>query len=239
VKDNPILDLSFTAAADLSAKQYYAVKINSSGNIALCSVAGEMAVGVLQNKPESGQSGQVRPYGVTLGILGGTVADGAKVGVDASGKFVTHVGGACVGIALQGGSANEYGEILLLPQSASYATLCIPITLANITTAGDVVTAFTPGFNGKIASMQFIVTTAVTTGSKAATLNAEIGTTNVTGGEVALTSANCTPLGAVVAGAAITGNNTFSSTDTISIEASSVTAFAEGAGVLVIVLQAF
>jgi len=68
-----------------------------------------------------------------------------------------------------------------------------------------------------------------TTADKAATLNAEIETTNLSGGVLALTSANCTPKGAQVAGTEITGNNAFTATQKISIEASSVTAFAEGA----------
>lgn len=107
------------------------------------------------------------------------------------------------------------------------------INLADVAD-GDVLTTFTPGFHGQIDSLDFIVGTPVTTGAKASTLNAEIGTTNLTGGTVGLTSANCTPLGAEVAGAAVTGANTFTSTDTISIEASSTTAFVEGDGTLVI-----
>ena len=116
-------------------------------------------------------------------------------------------------------------------------TLAIPITLAQITGAGDILTNFTPGFAGKILSVTAAVTKVVTTAAKAASLNMEIGTTNLTGGVVALTSANCTPLGALVAGTSITANNTFTATDTISIEAASVTAFAEGEIVLLITVQ--
>lgn len=119
----------------------------------------------------------------------------------------------------------------------AYSVVSIPITLANITGAGDVVTTWTPGFAGRIEALNFVVTTAVTTAAKLATLNAEIGTTNVTGGLVALTSANCTPLGAVVAGTAVTAANSFGAADTVSIEAASVTAFSEGAGVLLITVS--
>jgi hypothetical protein len=115
--------------------------------------------------------------------------------------------------------------------------ITIPITLAQITGAGDVLTNFTPGFAGKILRVAFAVSTVVTTAAKAVTLNLEIGTTNVTGGAVALTSANCTPLGAVVAGSAITAANAFTASDTISVEAASVTAFSEGAGYLLITVS--
>lgn len=113
--------------------------------------------------------------------------------------------------------------------------LAIPINLVDVTD-GDVVTTLTPGHNGLIKKLEFVVGTPVTTASKLTTLNAEIGATNVTGGAVALTSANCTPLGAVIAGSAVTAANAFIYSDTISIEAASTTQFAEGSGVLLITI---
>lgn len=101
----------------------------------------------------------------------------------------------------------------------------------------DQLTTLTPGFKGKILSFDFFTHTAVTTGSKASTLNLEIGTTNVTGGVISLASATATPIGAKIAGSAVTATNTFSSSDTISIEATSTTTFIEGSGWLIITLQ--
>jgi len=120
-------------------------------------------------------------------------------------------------------------------KSEEITVISIPITLAKLAD-GDVVTTFAPGFNGRIKALDFVVHDPVTTGAKASTLNAEIGTTNLTGGTVALTSAACTPLGKIVAGAAITDKAGFKDTDTISIEAASTTTFAEGDGVLLITL---
>lgn len=102
---------------------------------------------------------------------------------------------------------------------------------------GEVLTTFTPGFKGKILALDFLVEVAVTTASKLSSLNMEIGTTNLTGGVVALTSANCTPKGVEVAGTAVTAANAFSATDTISIEAASTTAFSEGSGWLLVSMQ--
>ena len=116
------------------------------------------------------------------------------------------------------------------------STVSIPIVLATVAD-GDIVTTYTPGFKFKIVKVDFLVTTAVTTGAKASTLNLEINTTNLTGGTVALTSAAATPLGKVIAGAAVTANNVGDADDTISVEASSTTPFVEGAGVLLIQLQ--
>lgn len=119
-------------------------------------------------------------------------------------------------------------------QEGTYV-IALPIVLATVAD-GDVLTTFTPGHAGRIKKIDFAVTNEVTTAAKLTTLNAEIGTTNLTGGTVALTSANCATLGAVVAGAAITGAAGFSATDTISIEAASTTAFVEGEGVLLITI---
>lgn len=102
---------------------------------------------------------------------------------------------------------------------------------------GDVLTTITPGFAGRVLAVDFFVHAAVTTAAKAADINIEIGTTNLTGGVVGLTSDNCTPAGAKVAGSAVTADNTFSASDTISIEAANVTAFVEGSGWLVLTLQ--
>lgn len=114
---------------------------------------------------------------------------------------------------------------------APVQVLSFPVSLADVAD-GDVVTGYTPGFAGEILSVSFVVTDPVTTGSKAADLNLEINTTNVTGGVVAITSATATPLGKVIAGTAVTAANVFDDNDTISVEAANVTAFSEGAGVL-------
>lgn len=119
---------------------------------------------------------------------------------------------------------------------AGCMTISIPIVLATIPN-GDVLTNYTPGYAFKILSVTAAVTTAASTADKLATLNLEIGSTNVTGGEVALTTASCNTLGKLTAGAAITAANTGTATDTISIEGSSVTAFVEGSIVLLIKIQ--
>lgn len=106
------------------------------------------------------------------------------------------------------------------------------IPLAAITAAGDVVTEFRPGVAGVIEAVQFAVSMPVTTAAKAADLNLEIDTTNVTGGVVALTSVAATPLGKVIAGSAITGANVLTRESKLSVEAANVTAFAEGNGML-------
>lgn len=111
------------------------------------------------------------------------------------------------------------------------------LPLVGITGNVDVVTAYTPTYAFKILGTCFAVTKVVTTAAKAATLNLEIESTNLTGGVVALTSTNCTPLGAIVPGTAVTAANTGTAGQTISLEAASVTAFSEGDGTFIIRIQ--
>lgn len=136
---------------------------------------------------------------------------------------------------LQDLSEGEPGSII----NAGVGTFVIPIflNLAEITANADVITNYTPGFNGQIVSIAFIVNKAVTTGSKRADFNVEINDTNVTGGIVSVTSAAATPKGAVISGSAISSGNFFTDTDTISIESSSVTAHAEGNGWLMLTVR--
>jgi hypothetical protein len=96
--------------------------------------------------------------------------------------------------------------------------------------AADLLTAFLPGFNGRIVQIDAYIARAATTAGRGATLTPKVGSTNVTGGGLVLTSANCTPLGARVAGAAITALNAFTASQTIGLVGSALVGggFAEG-----------
>ena len=158
------------------------------------------------------------------------ISDDQTVVLAAAGTEGVHVGTV---IDVPSSSTVRVALSKARPFQFTFAIFSIPVILANLAD-GDIVTTLTPGFAGEIVDMDFVVTDPVTTASKLSTLNAEIGTTNLTGGTVALTSANCDTLGKVVAAASITGNNSFGATDTISAEASSTTTFIEGEGVLII-----
>lgn len=236
----PLLPWTLTAGADLSAKQFHFVKLSTVANeTALVSGAGEPAVGVLQNNPTSGRDATVMTLGVSKVLVGTTVTAGEALSSDAAGKARPATGAdSIVAYSLHAATAGEYVSVLIAARGgqgtlAKPSVLSIPVTLAQLAN-GDVVTNFVPGFAGTILNYSFVVTVPATTAAKAATLNLEIGTTNVTGGALALTSANCTPLGKATAATAITAANAFTDSDTISVEAASVTAFIEGAGVLLI-----
>lgn len=92
----------------------------------------------------------------------------------------------------------------------------------------------------KVLSAQTVVDDPVTTAAKASTLTVQVGGSSVTGGVMALTSANMTPAGAAVAATAITQNSAAlsnASSATLGVLVSSTTAFAEGSAHVEFVIQ--
>ena len=123
-------------------------------------------------------------------------------------------------------------------QGAKYngkVTIGLHVNLADITAAGDVATDFIPGFAGKVDKVFWVQGTPVTTAGDAANLVVDVEATEITGGLVTLTSAACTPLGKYIAGSAITAGNVFDADEKLTVRAESVTAFAEGDGMVYIV----
>lgn len=118
-------------------------------------------------------------------------------------------------------------------------TLAFPITLASMTTAAaDLLTNYVVGFAFKLLSVSFATTTIGAGAGASQILNLEIGTTNVTGGTVTITLAGTDTLGELTAGTAITGANTGTAADTLSIEvAAGGTIFTAGDGVLLVRVQ--
>jgi len=108
----------------------------------------------------------------------------------------------------------------------------IPVKLAAITTNGHVVGGLKLGIYGTIENIEWNQGTPVTTAAKLTTLTASVSGTPTTGGAVALTSAACTPLGANIQGSAITAGAAITPADTLGVESTSTTAFAEGDGFL-------
>ena len=80
------LKLTLTASADLSAKQFYFVKIDGAGTCDVCSGATDKPVGVLQNKPTSGQAAEIVVLGVTKISSDAALTAGNLIGTSADGQ---------------------------------------------------------------------------------------------------------------------------------------------------------
>jgi hypothetical protein len=134
---------SLLASGDLSTKQFYAVKIDTSGNIALTST-GECAVGILYSKPSAAAAiAMVKVLNGTKckAIAGGTVTAGDFLKSDSAGKLVTAVkgktdtsdagaaadpliGSHVLGVAIDSAVSGDIFQFLALPMGA------IPTTAA-------------------------------------------------------------------------------------------------------------
>lgn len=79
------ITVTYEASADLSGSQYYIVKM-SSGKIALCSSDEDKALGILQNKPESGENAVVMTAGISKMVCGGSLSETEGIASDADGK---------------------------------------------------------------------------------------------------------------------------------------------------------
>ena len=77
---------TFTASADLSAKQYYFVKMSGENTVTVCAAVTDKPIGVLQNKPASGEQAIVTVFGVSKVSADATLAAGDVVGTSADGQ---------------------------------------------------------------------------------------------------------------------------------------------------------
>lgn len=91
---NYSVKVTLIAAADLSAKQYTFVKLNSSGEVAAAAAATDIPIGVLQNAPTSGTEAEVLVVGGTKIVAGAAIAEGAQIGTSSAGKAVALVAGS-------------------------------------------------------------------------------------------------------------------------------------------------
>ena len=110
--------VTLVAGADLSAKQYTFVKLNSSGQAVAVAAATDNPIGILQNAPLSGQEAEVLVIGGSKLVLGGTVATTDVLSTTATGTGVAIVNGTdttkyALGSVLAGGVSGEYGTVLV------------------------------------------------------------------------------------------------------------------------------
>jgi len=112
---NNSLKVTLVAGADLSAKQYYFVKMSADNTCVVCSAATDAPIGVLQNNPISGGEATVVVAGGTKIVASASIAAGVKIGTASTGKADAKVAGTdtteyTVGQVLLGSGADA--EIL-------------------------------------------------------------------------------------------------------------------------------
>lgn len=101
------------AAVDLSAKQFYCVKVTAEMTVDLTTAAGEAFFGILQNKPKLGEAASVMKVGLSKVVIGvGGLTAGATWECAADGTAIaTTAGKAAAGEVLIGGAAGEIATV--------------------------------------------------------------------------------------------------------------------------------
>lgn len=82
----PLKLTGLTASADLSAKQFYFVKISGVNTVTVCAALTDKPIGVLQNAPTSGQEAEVVCVGVTKISSDAALTAGNSIGTSADGQ---------------------------------------------------------------------------------------------------------------------------------------------------------
>lgn len=102
------------AGADLSAKQFYAVKLASTaGEVVVCNATTDHALGVLQNAPADGEPADIMTQGISKMVANSTaVTAGSDVGWSAEGQAASRsaAGSRQFGTALESSSSD--GDII-------------------------------------------------------------------------------------------------------------------------------
>jgi hypothetical protein len=110
----PILTKNYIAQGSIGPQK--AVKFGTaSGTVTLVGVSDTGTIGVTRKQLSvvDGQRIDVQHEGIADMILGGTVARGALLGVDASGNLIAWAAGRGVGHALESGVAGDEIPVLL------------------------------------------------------------------------------------------------------------------------------
>ena len=109
---------TFTAAADLSAKQYHFVIMASATTVIVATAITNAPIAILQNNPESGQQAIVQVFGVSKVVADGTLAAGNFIGTSADAQAdaispgtdtTVYMTGQCI----QAASAGETTSMIL------------------------------------------------------------------------------------------------------------------------------
>lgn len=115
-KQSPFVwDHTWTAGADLSAKQFHAVELTAKDTVNACNAATDRVIGVLQNDPKSGRGAVVRHLGTSLAVTDGSgtaIVAGDLLGPNANGKLVKKATADFAVCAIANGDSSADGTII-------------------------------------------------------------------------------------------------------------------------------
>ena len=99
------------AGGDLSAKQFYAVKLSAANTVVVCAAVTDKPYGILQNAPKSGEEAEVCVIGQTKISADALMAVNASIGTAVDGQLATYTVADTtkyiIGICQQGAGAAD------------------------------------------------------------------------------------------------------------------------------------
>ena len=112
--DQSVIKVTYPAAADLSAKQYFFMQVDSNGRVNSAG-DGEVVNGVLYNDPAAiDRAAEVAISGRVKVIAGGTVTAGTLGASDSAGEAVAKAtGDIAAGMFITGGANGDIVEMQL------------------------------------------------------------------------------------------------------------------------------
>jgi hypothetical protein len=116
-----MLYISMVADADLTGKQYTAVRVSGANKVNLASNAVALtAIGILQNDPALSQGARVAYIGESKARAGAAITAGVRIAHNSSGKVIAATSGSVIlGTALEAANADEdVIRVLLTPGQA-------------------------------------------------------------------------------------------------------------------------
>ena len=240
MSEQPHFFVTLPVWADYSTYQFSPVYIYANAGVGYAKIAGAAAsncIGVLQDDPNTkGYVAQVMTEGISKVKYGGSVTVGDNLKTDGAGGVITaSAEDPVVGVAWESGSQNDIGSMYLVNGAnsgvAGAAPLIpmIPIELASITTAADLVTAIPVPVDGQLVSLMVYCSAADNKSSKAATIFLKKNTSAITNSDTPLASATLT-VGAIANPTSPMTATTVTTSDTITISAKTVTSFVGSTG---------
>ncbi len=117
VSNQKVFSLTYEAAGDLTARQYHVVALSGTKTIQLATSATTHGLlGVLLDKPNTGEFAAVVHLGSTKAVAGGNVTAGVPVTVNSVGRVVNaSSGNYVIGRALEAGADAEVIEVMVHP----------------------------------------------------------------------------------------------------------------------------
>lgn len=108
-----------TADVDLTSNQYHIMRYSGDHTIDISSGDASAHIGVLQDKPDSGQNGSVLVMGVSKVVAGASITAGKLITSNGSGRAIAATDGSqdvIIGRALEAASNDgEVFEALIFP----------------------------------------------------------------------------------------------------------------------------